>query len=124
MNVLFLIAAVLIVALGAAHSYLGERYLLIPLFRRTNLPRILGSASLTRGTLRLAWHVTTIAWLGMGALLTVAAKGLTVPVALIGQILAWTSFASAACSFLWARGRHLSWVVFLLIAVLLWAGSR
>ena len=37
------LAAALLVLTGIAHSYLGERYLLMRLFRRDNLPEILGS---------------------------------------------------------------------------------
>ena len=48
------VAAFLIVAVGIAHSYLGERYILIRLFRRENLPELFGSAGFTIRTLRFA----------------------------------------------------------------------
>jgi hypothetical protein len=58
------IAAVLMFVTGIAHSYLGERYILIRLFKRDGLPKILGSAAFTSGTLRFVWHLTTVAWRG------------------------------------------------------------
>lgn len=48
------LAAALVVALGLAHSLLGERYILQRLLRREDLPRLFGSADFTRRTLRFA----------------------------------------------------------------------
>ena len=61
-------AVVLITLLGVAHSVLGERYILVRLFRRTDLPKVLGSEEFTKRTLQFAWHLTSIAWWGMAAL--------------------------------------------------------
>ena len=47
-------AAFLVVALGLAHSILGERYILMRLFRREDLPNIFGSAKFTAQNLRFA----------------------------------------------------------------------
>jgi hypothetical protein len=47
MNVPLVVATALAVSAGAAHSYLGERFILIPLFRRPDLPRFLGSERFT-----------------------------------------------------------------------------
>lgn len=46
------LAASLLVATAAAHSYLGERYILVRLFRRDNLPRLFGGTEFTVRTLR------------------------------------------------------------------------
>ena len=48
---MLLFAALLILVVGGAHSYLGERYILIRLFRGP-LPKVLGSEEFTRRTLR------------------------------------------------------------------------
>ncbi len=69
MSVALLIAAALLVAIAAAHSLLGERYILMRLFRRGPLPKLFGSDWFTRRTLRFAWHLTSVAWLGFAALL-------------------------------------------------------
>lgn len=63
-----LLAAGLTILLAAAHSYLGERYILIRLLRREDLPRLFGGVDLTKQTLRFAWHLTSIAWVGLAYL--------------------------------------------------------
>lgn len=75
MNAWYWAAIVMIVALGAAHSVLGERYILMRLFRRADLPHLFGSDDFTKRTLRFAWHLTTVAWSGMAAVVWYAARG-------------------------------------------------
>jgi hypothetical protein len=41
------LAGILFVALGLAHSILGERYILTRLFRRNDLPTLFGSSAFT-----------------------------------------------------------------------------
>jgi hypothetical protein len=60
-------AAVLMFLLGLAHSVLGERYLLIRLFRRPDLPTLFGGTAFTTQTLRFAWHLTTVIAWGLAA---------------------------------------------------------
>jgi hypothetical protein len=57
MSGLAFIAAGLAVLLGVAHSYLGERYILVRLFKRSDLPKLFGGQEFTRHTLRFAWHL-------------------------------------------------------------------
>ena len=114
-------AAALTVAIGLAHSYLGERYILIRLFRRDDLPPLFGSDWFTRRTLRFAWHLTTLAWCGFAGLMIVAARGAPVTAAL--TVVGWTFALSALVAFAASRGRHLSWVVFLSIALLVWRAT-
>lgn len=122
MNIYLTIGAVLVFGIGLAHSYLGERYILIRLFRRPNLPHLFGSDDFTKRTLRFVWHATTIAWWGLGALLVVYATREVDRAALL--IVALTFLVTAAITLIHTRARHLSWVVFLAIAVLCWFGSR
>ena len=104
------LAALLIVALGVAHSVLGERYILVRLFRRTDLPKIFGSSDFTVRTLRFAWHVTTIAWFGLAALVFAASQGdLSSQNAL--RIVGYTAIASGLLPLVITRGKHLSWLV-------------
>lgn len=112
------VAALLLVALGLAHSVLGERYLLTRLFRR-DLPRLFGSDAFTKRTLRFAWHLTTVAWWGMAALLL---AGLDDRAAAL-RILSATFAASGLIALAGSRGRHLSWVVFFALAALTWAAA-
>jgi hypothetical protein len=123
MSAPLLVAATLCAAVALAHSYLGERYVLIRLLRRTDLPHLFGSDLFTKRTLRFAWHLTSLAWLGFGALLITAARGgaASGPAGL--EIVAATFAASALVTFAGSRGRHLAWIAFAAIAVLAWLGS-
>ncbi len=61
MDSLLYLAAFLLMVVSFAHSYLGERFILSRLFKRDNLPKILGSDDFTKRTLRFAWHLTSVA---------------------------------------------------------------
>ena len=124
MSVPLLVAATLVVALVVAHSYLGERYILIRLFRRNDLPKLLGGAEFTKQTLRLAWHITSVFGLGFAGLLAVLAWSGDVAGNLLAQIIAATCALSGVVALVGSRGRHLSWVVFFAIAALTWSGYR
>ena len=113
----FLVAAALVVAVGLAHSYLGERYILTRLFQRSDLPRLFGSSDFTVRTLRFAWHITTVAWFGLAAILVLLAKTAATPEN-IALAVGWTFLASGLIALVASRGRHLSWVVFLAIGCL------
>jgi hypothetical protein len=104
------LAAFLIGALGLAHSILGERYILVRLFRRSDLPTIFGSADFTIQTLRFAWHISTVAWFGLGALVFVASQGRLNSQGAM-QIIGYTAIASGLLPLFFTRGRHLSWLV-------------
>ncbi len=124
MNPLLGTAATLAILTAGAHSYLGERYLLIRLFRRTDLPKLLGGTEFTKRTLRFAWHLTSIAWLGFAALLVSLGRGGGGTLAELSWVVCGTFVVSSLVALIGSRGRHLSWVVFLGIAVLVWLGSR
>jgi hypothetical protein len=104
------LSALLIILLGVAHSILGERYILVRLFRRPDLPKLFGSPEFTIQTLRFAWHITTVAWFGLGTLLLAASRGqLDSQLAL--QIIGCTAMASGVLPLLFTRGKHLSWLI-------------
>jgi len=124
MRVSLLIAAGLATLLAAAHSYLGERYILIRLFRRDGLPKLLGGVEFTKQTLRFAWHITSIAWLGLASLIVVLALSPGATQRTQAQLIAAVFALSGMAALLGSRGRHLSWVVFLAIAALVWFGYR
>ena len=109
-------AAGLVVAIGIAHSYLGERYILIRLFRRADLPKLFGSAEFTTRTLRFAWHLTSIAWFGLAAILVLLSHP-PVTSRLIGHVIGWTFLLTSVAILLGSRGRHLAWPLFLVIAL-------
>lgn len=115
---MLLIGTILLLIIGITHSYLGEKYILIRLFRRTDLPKLLGNDWFTKRVLRFAWHLTTLAWWGFAAILyvlstpTMNVKGnvliiIAVVFALIGLV-----------SLSLTRGKHLSWLFFFTIAAM------
>ena len=60
--------AFLAIFIGVVHSFLGERFILIPLFKG-ELPKLLGSDWFTKRVLRFVWHLTTVAWWGFASIL-------------------------------------------------------
>ena len=108
------VAAVLVFLLGLAHSVRGDRFILVRLFRRNDLPKLFGGTRFTTRTLRFAWHITTVAWWGMAAILWLAGSG---------DLTERSTLAVIGGSFLTAgllplvitRGRHLSWLVLFLV---------
>lgn len=117
MKIALYLAAALVVAVSIAHSWLGERYVLSRLFRRPDLPRLFGSTEFTTRTLRFAWHITSIAWWGYAALLILLANPPATPRS-IGLIVGCTFLAHFALVLPASRGRHLSWIAFLVIGAL------
>jgi hypothetical protein len=122
MTSLLYVSALLIVAVGIVHSVLGERYILIRLFRRDDLPKLFGGTAFTKRTLRLAWHITTVAWFAFAALLVQVAQGSLTPAGTV-QIIGYASIASGLLSLVISRGQHLSWLVFFAIGAMamVWA---
>jgi hypothetical protein len=125
LNSLLITGAILAFAVGIAHSWLGERYILVRLFRREDLPRVFGSAWFTKRTLRFAWHLTTLAWWGFGLVLWIYATcelegARTAVLKTISLTFLLSGFLSAG----FTRGKHLSWVVFLAIALLSWLAAK
>jgi hypothetical protein len=128
------IAALLAVTISAVHSYLGERYLIQRLLKRDDLPRLLGDDTFTRRVIRFAWHLTSVAWTGMGVVLVVLANHQPSPVAVtayesganladaVAGVIAITFLVSAVMTAVVSRLRHLAWIVFLAIGVLALVG--
>lgn len=113
---MYYIGSILLLLIGIAHSYLGERYILIRLFRRDDLPKLFGSDEFTKNTLRFAWHLSTVAWWGFAAiLLHLSQSGGSN--GLVGNIVGVTFLIHFLVALLGSKGRHLSWVFFLLIGL-------
>ena len=116
-------AATLMILLGLAHSVLGERYLLIRLFRRPDLPKLFGGTAFTTRTLRFAWHLTTVIAWGLAAVVLQVGNLPDADGRLIALILAVTLLISGLLPLVITRGRHLSWLVLLASGGLLLAWS-
>ena len=130
------IAAALTVLVGIAHSVLGERYVIGRVLRLDNIPHLLGSDWFTRRVIRFAWHLTTIAWFGLAAVMLVIGDRLgdpapsTAPLVLdggsversVGYAISVTFALSAVVTAAASRLKHLAWIVFGAVAVLVWVG--
>lgn len=114
MATLLYIAALFTFGIGVLHSVLGERYILIRLFRRDDLPRIFGGSEFTELTLRFAWHITTIVWWGFAAILILLAER-SFTFQNLSMVLAAIFLATGCVALVVSRGRHFSWPVFLFI---------
>lgn len=113
---MILAAAMLAIGIGLAHSYLGEKYILTRLFLQP-LPKLFGSDHFTRQTLRFAWHILTIAWFGLAAILFLLYLGEPSRSSLLNVVGA-TFAITGIIGLIASRGKHLSWVVFGTIATL------
>jgi hypothetical protein len=114
METFLYLAAFLTFFIGITHSVLGEKYILIRLFKRDNLPKLLGGSEFTQLTLRFAWHITTIAWWGFAAILIMLAeKSFTYQN--LAMVIAVTFLTSALITIIISKGRHYAGFVFLFI---------
>ncbi|WP_448550035.1 hypothetical protein [Thalassotalea fusca] len=111
------IAALLLVTIGLIHSILGEKYLISRLLRRENLPKLLESDVFTKQLIRFAWHLTSIAWWAIAAILWVIAMNSTASHTIILNIVAITFGISGLVALLASKGKHLSWIVFFAIGL-------
>lgn len=123
MNLARVAVASLTLLLAGAHSYLGERYILIRLFRREDLPKLFGAAEFTKHTLRFAWHLTSVAYMGLAAVLTLLPTSGGASPSAPAQAVAATFAVSGIVALAGSRGRHLSWIVFFAMATLAWLGG-
>ncbi len=124
MNYLFLAAAGVFVFGAIIHSLVGEKLLIIPLLRG-DIPPFLGSVRLARRTLRMAWHLTTVVWLGIAALLALVANPSIDLHFAVPAVLLAVCVATAALSLAVTRGTHLlSWAGSLIAAGLIFFGAK
>jgi hypothetical protein len=123
---LLLVAAILMLVTGAAHSVLGELLILRHMASFQGVPPLLGSLELTKRTLRFSWHLPTLLASGMALILlryTALAQlgdGETFVIRTISGAMLACSIVTLAVS----RGKHPGWVAFLAIAALSWVGSQ
>lgn len=114
------VATIIAILIGFVHSILGEKYILVRLFRRDNLPKLFGDDRFTKQTLRFAWHITTIAWWGFAAILWSFSQGTENLKSAVLLIIGITFLISGVISFAASKGKHLSYLTFWAIAALSW----
>lgn len=121
MSPLLTTAAVLLVLIALAHSYLGEKFLIGPLLKDPNV-LIFKRAPLTKNILRFAWHITTVAWWGMAAAI-LDMKGADGKNLLSMYAFIITFAVTGAMILAWTKGKHAAWIVFFAIAGCLFAAA-
>ncbi len=98
-----------LVALAAAHSYLGERRVVGPVLAQRPFRAHPGSEPVMAGTVRMAWHLTSVAWLGLAG-----AVALLPQANALLQATAVVLLCSAVMIHWGTRGFHGAWAVFAL----------
>jgi len=119
-NVLLAVAGLGCLTAALVHSALGERLFIRPIHAQMTWPGGAKAADFSRAIVRLAWHVTSVMWLGFTALFispllgfqgttavyAIAAATFAVALVMTGPMTAW---------------RHRGWPVFALITASLLA---
>ena len=114
METLLYLAAFFTFFIGVTHSVLGEKYILIRLFKRGNLPKLFGGTEFTQLTLRFAWHITTVAWWGFAVILILLAQN-TFTFHNLTMVIGITFLVSSVITIIMSKGRHYAGFVFLFI---------
>jgi len=117
-NLQLSIAALLSATLAISHSWLGERLIVQPVLAMEDLPKLSGSRRGMRKIVRFAWHITSVFFVAMAAILLYFSR-VSPDVAVI-KIISVTYLLSAVITIVVSRGRHYAWVVFLAVALLTW----
>lgn len=118
---LSLIAAVLLVLVGLFHSLIGGKRLIAPVVARDDLPAILGSRTLSRVTMKAGWHLLTLMWFALAAILMLDQLAVAEFRQLTLGVFGGTFLFCGVMALILARGKHLSWAFFLPIGgILLW----
>lgn len=121
MKIWLAVAALAYLSLALAHSYLGERKVLVPLLAQEwtiSLPK-----RFVHPLLRCAWHLTSLIWLAAAAILVVAAiRGGISPLVL--DALGAAALLSGAVMLVALRGMHAAWAVFAVGAIGCFAGAH
>ena len=118
MSIWLVISGVLLIIIGAVHSWLGERQIIGPLLAFPYETGPIAQSRKIRAVLRGAWHFTSVTWLGHGVILIALAFS-----ALDGAVatVAWLSAALYGAIGLYLlvsfKGRHVAAPLFIAVAV-------
>jgi hypothetical protein len=128
MNVFLVIAGTLLFCVGVMHTVLAEWVGERTLVRRITRLRIIDASDsqdlLARRIVRLAWHLTSLTWCGVAAILIyLSFVEQTESLQAVVRILGATFLLHAVLSLVIARARHPSWYLFLIVSVLCFLGA-
>ncbi len=115
-EIALIVAALGAVGIGLAHSILGEKGIVKPVVRRMNWEGVPPDADFLNRTVRFAWHITTLAWIGLAIILLAPLMGLGGEPAFAALTIAVTFLVTGIVTLIASKGRHLAWIVFLGIA--------
>ncbi|MBL8590271.1 MAG: hypothetical protein JNK46_17185 [Methylobacteriaceae bacterium] len=111
---LLLLAAAFMAGLAVAHSLLGEKWLIGPLVAEETRAGLLVRSRFALRVLRFAWHLTSVAFLGLAAPLVVYAfAAIDAPARLALRLVGASLLVMGAVVLASSRGRHLAWPFFL-----------
>jgi uncharacterized membrane protein YfcA len=119
-----LVAAGTTVFIAAAHSYLGEKRIFPRLLDRAEPPTLGGSATLMRSIVRWAWHLTSLAWVALAAVLIALFGDPSQLRQSVGAVVAAYLSVGAIVTFATTRGRHIAWPFFVVAMIAAWLGTR
>ncbi len=128
MNLFLLFAAAVLFCIGILHTVVaewkGDRRLVSRITRLTLFDSDDDKDALAKRIVRLAWHATSLVWCGCAVVLAylafVEASG---PVIAVVRILSVLFLLHSVLSLAIARGKHPSWLGFLVVAVLSFLGT-
>jgi hypothetical protein len=128
MNLLLLVAAAVLFCIGILHTVVaewkGDRRLVWRITRLTLFESSHDKDALAKRIVRLAWHATSLVWCGCAVVLAyLAFAEASGPVIAVVRILSVVFLLHSVLSLAIARGRHPSWLGFLVVAVLSFLGT-
>lgn len=112
-QIALLVASLGAIGIGLAHSILGERGIVKPILKRMDWAGVRPDADFLNRTVRFAWHITTLAWIGLAVILVGPLIGMDGRPAFAPLTIAATFLVTGVVTLIASKGRHLAWVVFL-----------
>jgi hypothetical protein len=108
----------------ALAEWAGERRLVRRITRLTLFESNDAKDLLARKIVRLAWHLTSLVWCGCAVVLAyLAFVDVSGPIVGVVRILSVVFLLHSALSLAIVRGRHASWLGFLIVSVLSFLGT-
>jgi len=128
MNAFLLIAAAVLFLIGILHSVVaewkGERRLVWRITQLTLFDSNDEKDLLARRIVRLAWHLTSLVWCGCAVVLAyIAFVEASESIIAVVRILSVVFLLHSVLSLAIARGRHASWLGFLIVSVFSYLGT-
>jgi hypothetical protein len=115
---MLIVAAMLTILVGLFHSIAGEIRLVRPLLARPDLPGLGHGPWYGRALIRTAWHITTLTWWGIAAMLVVIHRAPLPDHAPLLWIISAVFAVSGVAALVLSRAQHPAWLAFLPIAAL------